>query len=674
MTEEGAPREQAVSPPDLPLVSIIVRTMGRPELEEALGSLAAQTWDRIEVVVVDARGAPPVELPVRCGRIAVRPVRRGRPLGRSAAANAGLDEATGDLIGFLDEDDLVDADHVDLLVRELVAHPDVTLAYAGVRTSADGPDGAPDLNRPFDQLDLMRGNYIPIHAALFRRSPVDEGHRFDEDLDAFEDWDFWLQLAERGPFLHVDRISATYRVGGASCIGLSGSDEPRARGRARVYEKWKHRWSGEQLSAFVEAYWHAADRAHGALHEEVRHHEAFESQLQQRAAELDAQLRLLVNSWSWRLTRVPRELAALSRRLINLARGGSGGPAGEMTPGTVSRCFPPPPSSGVFSRPLISVVLPVYNACRTDTRFLSAAIESVACQTYPNLELIVVDDGSTDASGELCAAVLAAHPRLPSSLLRKENGGQSSARNLGIARARGEWVSFIDQDDAFLPDKLSIVSRYFGGDAGVVYTDADTIGPDGSIQSRGIHGTLGCGNPHPKRSVEDILFRDIFVMPGLMTVRRSLLNQVGGFDEELSGYEDDDLFLRLYLASPVVYLPVSTLLWRMHEHNYSQTDRMIRSRVRYSRKLLAQHASGGHDRRRARGIALRFYNEFLRQAAFSQRKNSELHVANLAASAELGAYLPFWWPAGIRARWWLQGTAAPVVKVLRELTGRRSPS
>lgn len=631
--------------------------MGRPELEEALASLAAQSWDRIEAVVVDARGAPPVELPVTCGRFPVRAVRRGRPLGRSAAANAGLDEARGDLVGFLDEDDLVDPDHFEHLVRELATHPDVTLAYAGVRTSSDVSYGAPDLNRPFDQLELMRGNFIPIHAAVFRRRPVEEGCRFDESLDEFEDWDFWLQLAERGPFLHVDRVSATYRLGGGSQIGLSGSDPARQKGRARVYEKWKQRWSGELISALTQESHLGGENAQGALDEEVRLHEEFERQLQQRTAELDAQLRLLLSSWSWRVTGGLRGLAGIGRRVIAVGRGDRKPVAGQMTVDTVSGCLPPPASRLRSGHPLVSAILPVYNACRTDTSFLSAAIDSVARQTYRNIELLVIDDGSSDGSAELCAALLARHPELPSSLLHKENGGQSSARNFGIARARGEWVSFIDQDDAYLPEKLSMVSRYFGGDAGVVYTDADIIGPDGDVQVRGIHRNFGFGRPHPKRSVEDILFRDIFVMPGLMTVRRSLLDQVGGFDEELSGYEDDDLFLRLFLAGPMVYLPVSTLLWRMHEHNYSQTDRMIRSRVRYSEKLLGSYAADGPDKRRARAIALRFYREFLRQAAYQYRQGVPMYRANIAASRGLRRFLPRWLWMGMMLRWLVSGLA-----------------
>lgn len=670
MIEQGVTREQAVPLPDPPLVSIIVRTMGRPELDEALATLGAQTWARIEVVVVDARGAPPVELPVRCGRFPVRAVRRGRALGRSAAANAGLDEATGDLIGFLDEDDLVDPDHLEHLVRELVTHPDVQLAYAGVRTSIDVQQGGPDLNRPFDHFELMRGNFIPIHAALFRRLPVEEGCRFDESLGDFEDWDFWLQLAERGPFLHVDRVSATYRFGGDSLIGLSGSDEARARGRAKVYEKWKLRWSGERISALLLASRLGGENAQDALDEEVRLHEEFETQLQQRTAELDAQLHLLLSSWSWQVTGGLRGLARIGRRVIKVGRGDRRPVAAQMTVDAVSGCLPPPASRHRSGRPLVSAILPVYNACRTDTSFLAAAIDSVARQTYPNVELLVIDDGSSDASAELCAALLAQHPELPSSLLRKENGGQSSARNFGIARARGEWVSFIDQDDAYLPEKLSVVSRYFGGDAGVVYTDADTIGPAGDVQVRGIHRNFGFGRPHPKRSVEDILFKDIFVMPGLMTVRRSLLDQVGGFDEELSGYEDDDLFLRLYLAGPVVYLPVSTLLWRMHEHNYSQTDRMIRSRVRYAEKLLGSYTANGSDRRRTRAIALRFYTEFLRQAACQYRDGVSMYRANIAASRALRRFLPLWISGSVMLRWLACGLGG---RLLRRRTAPPAP-
>ena len=103
---------------------------------------------------------------------------------------------------------------------------------------------------------------------------------------------------------------------------------------------------------------------------------------------------------------------------------------------------------------LVSVIIPTYNraAC------LREAIESVLSQTYKQFELIVVDDGSTDATGEL---LLQYGAKL--SVLHTGHGGPSAARNCGIAAARGDYIAFLDSDDVWLPDKLRAADALFPG-------------------------------------------------------------------------------------------------------------------------------------------------------------------------------------------------------------------
>lgn len=94
---------------------------------------------------------------------------------------------------------------------------------------------------------------------------------------------------------------------------------------------------------------------------------------------------------------------------------------------------------------LVSVIVPVYNG----ERFLRQALDSIVAQTYPQLELIVVDDGSTDATGEI------AQSYAQTRYLRQPNQGNGSAKNTGLAAARGEFIAFLDADDLWPPDKLS---------------------------------------------------------------------------------------------------------------------------------------------------------------------------------------------------------------------------
>ncbi|GAB6041086.1 hypothetical protein JCM17961_17600 [Endothiovibrio diazotrophicus] len=238
-------------------MSVIVRTKDRPQLLAlALDSVVAQSHRPIELVVVNDGGEEVAELlESRLEALdGLRYVAHDAPHGRSAAANAGLQLATGDLLLFLDDDDEIDADHLAALVAALRANPGVAAAYAGVRLVADDGESLGELNRPFSYPRLVKGNYIPIHGVLFSRSLLDQGVRFDESLAVYEDWDFWLQVAQHTALFHVDRISASYRQGGGSGVGLGCSAADLHRHRARVLEKWLGHWSGEVIDlAFEDA-------------------------------------------------------------------------------------------------------------------------------------------------------------------------------------------------------------------------------------------------------------------------------------------------------------------------------------------------------------------------------------------------------------------------------------
>lgn len=125
--------------------------------------------------------------------------------------------------------------------------------------------------------------------------------------------------------------------------------------------------------------------------------------------------------------------------------------------------------------PLITIIVPVYNT----REYLSRCVRSLQGQTYKNLEILLVDDGSTDGSGELCDSFAEEDRRIR--VLHKKNGGSSSARNLGISRAGGEYIGFADSDDyvdADMYEKLAEAVERFGVNAAQI--GRDEIAPDGS--------------------------------------------------------------------------------------------------------------------------------------------------------------------------------------------------
>ncbi len=293
------------------------------------------------------------------------------------------------------------------------------------------------------------------------------------------------------------------------------------------------------------------------------------------------------------------------------------------------------------NRPFFSIILPVYNACRVNPRYLIEALESVRKQTYKDFELIIVNDGSTDNSEGLCRDFISKNPDLSIRYHVKENEGQSSARNFGARAAHGAYLCFIDQDDLWVHNKLELKRPYLDLDLDLVYTDADVIDENGAVRMVGIHRNYQYGSPHPKRSIEDILFKDIYVMPGLMAIKKETFVGVNGFDETLSGYEDDDLFLRIYEAGKTTYLPVSTLKWRMYGSNYGQSTRMTRSRLLYHCKLLERYTNQGKDRRRVKEISRRFFQEFVLQAILQYENDNEMYLQNLQGAKQIVSLIPF---------------------------------
>lgn len=291
--------------------------------------------------------------------------------------------------------------------------------------------------------------------------------------------------------------------------------------------------------------------------------------------------------------------------------------------------------------PLISVIMPVYNACRINRVFLQRALDSIANQTYKQVELIIVDDGSSDETRKVCENFFSNNPQLIGRFLSKTNGGQSCARNFGVKASSGEYVGFIDQDDEWYENKLERVVPWLSDKKiDVLYTDSDTIDGEDNLMLDRIHQNHYFGWPHPKNAIEDILFKDVFVMPGLMTIRKAAFERVGGFDDQLSGYEDDDLFLRLFANCTIFYLPIPTLRWRMYGENYSFSHRMLTSRKYYWRKLLENHTNRGLDRFKVHMISLRFFWQFMGQSKAQYLAGSDLCWESIKGARELLPYLP----------------------------------
>ncbi len=240
-------------PQQWPLVSILIRSLDRPYLAQALDSIALQNYPAIEVVVVAA--VPDHEdLPLRCGAFPLRLIATDSALARSKAANVAMAGAKGELLLLLDDDDWLMPEHIARLVRVLQRQPHVWAAYTGVAlVNAQGASMGQAIDLPFDPVRQLAGNLMPIHAVMFRAAVQGKGCRFNETLDLYEDWDFWLQLSKVAPMVHLPGASAAYRIHESS--GVHAPDGAASTATLAVQQKWVGEWTDRQLSQIMGRVW-----------------------------------------------------------------------------------------------------------------------------------------------------------------------------------------------------------------------------------------------------------------------------------------------------------------------------------------------------------------------------------------------------------------------------------
>lgn len=221
--------------------------------------------------------------------------------------------------------------------------------------------------------------------------------------------------------------------------------------------------------------------------------------------------------------------------------------------------------------PLVSVIVPIHNG----ERFLGEALDSVAAQDYGAVEVIVVDDGSSDGGPAIASAREVV-------LVRQERRGVASARNAGIDRARGEIVTFLDQDDLWMPSKLRRQVEIL------------TAHPDRICLVQASYFLEAGVTPPPWFGKPELLARDhTGWAPSCVAVSRHLFDRVGRFDERLQHGSDLDWSARaLQMGIPIEVVPEMLVRQRIHERNDSATPAAMTEMFTVLRGALARKRSG----------------------------------------------------------------------------------
>lgn len=242
-------REQLGLSPDVeraragPAVTVIIRTFNRPQrLHRCLSSLCSQTRTDFDVVVVNDAGEDVSDVVGRFDDLDVRLLTHTWNQGRTAALNTGLECALGDYVLFLDDDDLLLAGHIELLVREADRLGGEQVVYSRALAAHENPDGVVLYRRlehaqTFDHHLLLVTNYIPILTALVPRKLAEAVGGFDVRLQVLEDWDWFIRLAERVSFHHLPVITCEYRIRETAARATTREPPRFDAGLRYVYEK-----------------------------------------------------------------------------------------------------------------------------------------------------------------------------------------------------------------------------------------------------------------------------------------------------------------------------------------------------------------------------------------------------------------------------------------------------
>jgi len=224
-------------------------------------------------------------------------------------------------------------------------------------------------------------------------------------------------------------------------------------------------------------------------------------------------------------------------------------------------------------KPQVSVIIPTYNRGWV----IKEAIDSVLAQDYTEFELIVVDDGSTDHTSDVLDSY-----RNDIKVLSQKNKGVSAARNRGIAEASGKFIAFLDSDDLWLSQKLSVQIEFFNQtpDALICQTEEVWIRNGLRVNPRKRH-------KKPSGMIFKPSLELCLVSPSAVMIQRNLLDRVGEFDENLPACEDYDLWLRISCRFPVHLIDAPLIIKRGgHDDQLSSRAGLDKFRIKAIEKII----------------------------------------------------------------------------------------
>lgn len=282
---------------------------------------------------------------------------------------------------------------------------------------------------------------------------------------------------------------------------------------------------------------------------------------------------------------------------------------------------------------LVSIIIPAYNA----EKYLRIALNSVLNQTYKNIELIVIDDGSKDSTPKILEDYVANYPD-KMKVVTQENSGPSKARNKGIALAKGKYIAFLDSDDVWEKQKLEKQVSYMKAkeasikDLGIIICNGIAIDKEGNYLKDVISEEY-----KPQALRTNLLFENCVKPTTSWLVKKSCFEDVGVFDEQLAVAEDWELAIRICLKYN--YSVMKDKLFRYRSHQYSQSyfgEKNLKNELLFLKKIIDTHYSNISFVQKRKAYGFRY-----RAAAIAYRENGHKTKTFLCILQFIWYYPPF---------------------------------
>jgi glycosyltransferase involved in cell wall biosynthesis len=430
-----------------PIVSIIVRTKDRPELlKNALRSISSQTHRPLEAVLVNDGGCelPEGELKQILGDVSLKYIRLEKNMGRAHAGNVGIENAKGEYVGFLDDDDIFYKNHIETIIGFLTTsktHAAYTDAYiVKDRPSKDGykPFSKETIYaQDFDRDLLLFQNYIPLLCLIVEKELLLK-ESFDKSFELFEDWDLMIRLSRHAMFHRIPEVTAEYHLRDNNLVvELEPETFPHIEARYKVYRKHKNLLSERSIFIFESLLAEAKNSRQ--LAEELEKSRIYIKEKEEELGTAKTYIKEKEEELGRAKTYIKEKEEELYKASTYIKEKQEGW-----------KQFPKQDGK-------ITIIIPTLNA----EKYLKNLLDSIFTQKIDQeIEVHIIDSSSEDSTCQI-----AKNYNVNIHMIEKSNFSHPKTRNFGVSLSKGEFIVFLTQDaiplnDLWLKELISPFAIY----------------------------------------------------------------------------------------------------------------------------------------------------------------------------------------------------------------------